>query len=167
MTPTQKLGWIVDLDGCLASDEVRRRASGPGGELQDYVPEYDSRLDWDTYFKFDLMVDDGVNEHLARAVNIAHGAGVSIVYLTGRPERTRLATELWLKNASLDFHEHLVMRADDDRTAAQKYKTKKIEMLINEYNYKFVLGVTDRICDILAYEHHNIPGLLVRAYEAG
>lgn len=160
-----KLAWIVDLDGTLCNDRSRRCAAGPDGKIVEYVPEYSPTLNWDTYFNYELMLADGLHDNLARAIRVAQKTGVHIVYLTGRPEKTRKATEDWLKQHDLDFHAHLVMRDDDDRTPARSFKAKKIDWLINEYNFKFILGVTDRECDIEAYEEHNIPGLYAKAYE--
>ena len=98
-------------------------------------------------------------------MRVAVSNGVRVVYLTGRPEKTRYSTICWLENHNLDFHDMLLMRENSDRTPARYFKSKLIKKLIAKHRYHFVLGVTDRECDIEAYEEHHIPALYARAYE--
>jgi hypothetical protein len=104
---------IVDIDGVLA--DVRHR-----------VHFVQSRpKDWDAFFAAapqDALLPQG----LARARDLAQRA--DLVYLTGRPERCRADTEAWL--AAHDFPEgRLLMRPDDDRRPARRFKLEQVRAL--------------------------------------
>jgi hypothetical protein len=63
---------------------------------------------------------------LARARELA--AAHTVVYLTGRPERCRADTELWLVEHGFPAAE-LVMRPSDDRRPARLFKVEQVRRL--------------------------------------
>ena len=97
---------VIDLDGVVA--DVRHRLR----HIQD------GRKDWDAFF--DGIPDDEVLPE-GRAVVERLATDHDIVYLTGRPERTRADTEDWLGRHRLPRGE-LVMRRDGDRRPARVTK---------------------------------------------
>ena len=97
---------VIDLDGVLA--DVRHRLR----HIQD------GRKDWDAFFAG--IPDDEVLPE-GRAVADRLAGDHDIVYLTGRPERTRAATEEWLIRHRLPRGE-LIMRRDGDRRPARVTK---------------------------------------------
>jgi hypothetical protein len=97
---------IIDLDGVLA--DVRRR-----------LVHLESRpRDWDAFFAG--IPDDPVLVE-GRAVVDRLAADHEIVYLTGRPERTRADTEAWLDRHRLP-RGRLIMRREGDRRPARVAK---------------------------------------------
>jgi hypothetical protein len=97
---------IIDLDGVLADVRHRlRHLEGP-------------RKNWDAFFAG--IPSDGLLAE-GRAVVDRLAADHDIVYLTGRPERTRPDTEEWLTRHALPPGE-LVMRRDGDRRPARVTK---------------------------------------------
>lgn len=152
---------IVDLDGCLANDLDRRVFANGSAE---YVDFDDKSFNWDLYFSYDLILNDGVNEMLKRALQLVRLRGTSIIYLTGRPEKTRRATQDWLVKNELNFHSELLMRADDDFSSAFDYKKAAIADHVLPF-WQPLIGYSDMPCDIDAYAAHEIPGIIVQAYD--
>jgi len=97
---------VIDLDGVLA--DVRHRLR----HIQD------GRKDWDGFFA-GISADEVLPE--GRAVLERLAGDHDIVYLTGRPERTRPDTEDWLARHGLPLGE-LIMRREGDRRPARVTK---------------------------------------------
>lgn len=97
---------VVDLDGVLA--DVRHRLVLIAGRPKD----------WDGFFA-GIPADEVLPE--GRAVVERLAVDHDIVYLTGRPERTRAATQDWLDRHRLPRGE-LIMRRENDRRPARVTK---------------------------------------------
>ncbi|MEU8227248.1 HAD family acid phosphatase [Kribbella sp. NPDC048915] len=81
--------------------------------------------DWDSFFAH--AKDDAVlSEGLAVATTLA--ADHEIVYLTGRPERTRRITEQWLKDNGFPAGK-VYMRGDTDRRPSMVMKLGRLKRL--------------------------------------
>src|SRR3954471_9041367 len=95
---------VIDLDGVVA--DVRHRLHHISGGTKN----------WSAFFAgvgTDPVLVEG------RAVLERLAAEHEIVYLTGRPERTRAATEDWLGRHALP-QGRLLMRSDNDRRPARQ-----------------------------------------------
>ena len=98
---------VVDIDGVIA--DVRHRLHFLAGR----------RRDWDGFFAAapeDPPLAEGRSE-IERAID----DGLSVVYLTGRPERCRASTDAWLAQhgfPSAPLH----MRGERDRRPARVFK---------------------------------------------
>ena len=115
---------VFDIDGVLA--DVRHRLphiSGP-------------RRDWDGFFA--AVGDDPVLAPGVEAVREAVADGLSIVYLTGRPERCRRDTVQWLAEHGLP-EGTLIMRADSDRRPARVLKPGALRGLVSRARVVFVV----------------------------
>jgi len=97
---------VIDLDGVVA--DVRHRL-----HHLDAKPR-----DWDAFFAG--IPDDPVLAE-GRAVLVRLAPDHELVYLTGRPERTRAATEAWLRRHRLPKG-RLIMRSERDRRPARVTK---------------------------------------------
>jgi hypothetical protein len=104
---------VVDLDGVVADVRHRLHHINAG------------RKDWDGFFA--AVGDDPVLAE-GRAVVDRLVADHDIVFLTGRPERTRDATLGWLRRHGLPRGE-LVMRGDADRRPARLFKAAALRRL--------------------------------------
>lgn len=105
---------VVDLDGVLA--DVRHR-----------VHHVERRpKDWDAFFA--AAIDDPVLPDGAAHVQAAMADGADIVYLTGRPERCRADTLVWLARHGLPAAA-LHMRPDRDRRPARMFKVDRLRHL--------------------------------------
>jgi beta-phosphoglucomutase-like phosphatase (HAD superfamily) len=142
---------VWDLDGTLSDDRARAH----------YVEvEKGEKRDWDSYF-------DAIDEDppIAASIEILHALrafGIRIVYLTGRPEYTRLKTQRWLKANGLDEFDQLLMRPHGELRHAGEFKLDVI-MALRE-RYELVCAFEDRI-DVA--EHLRRGGLPVFLYGAG
>lgn len=84
--------------------------------------------DWDSFFEH--AKDDAVlEEGLAVATTLA--ADHEIVYLTGRPERTRRITEQWLKDNGFPAGK-VYMRGNTDRRPSMLMKLSRLKRLAEQ-----------------------------------
>jgi phosphoglycolate phosphatase-like HAD superfamily hydrolase len=142
---------IWDLDGTLSDDRARAH----------FVEvEAGRKRDWNSYF--DAMGED---RPIAASIELLHALrsfGIRIVYLTGRPERTRPLTERWLKANGLSEYDLLLMRPDGERRHAGEFKVEEVSKL--RAQYEIVCAFEDRI-DVA--EHLREGGVPVFLYGAG
>ena len=96
---------VCDIDGTASDPEHRlHHVRGPG------------RKDWPAFF--DACGDDACHDDVAEIVRALVASGRAVVYLTGRPERTRAATLGWLRRhgypaGPLHMRRDRDFRADD------------------------------------------------------
>ena len=124
---------VIDLDGVVA--DVRHRLlhiSGP-------------HKDWPAFFA-GVGDDDVLAE--GRAVVDRLSADHEIVYLTGRPERTRAATADWLARHELP-HGRLIMRRDGDRRPARTVKPALLRSLSRGRQIAVVVDDDPAVCEAL------------------
>ena len=124
---------VIDLDGVVA--DVRRRLVHIRGP----------RRDWDAFF--DGIPDDDVLPE-GRAVVDRLAADHEIVYLTGRPERTRPDTEAWLTRHRLP-RGRLIMRSERDRRPARQVKPPLLRELAAGRQVAVVVDDDQSVCDAL------------------
>ena len=125
---------IIDLDGVLA--DVRQRLHHIEG----------ARKDWTAFFAG--IPDDPVLPE-GRAVVDRLAADHELVYLTGRPERTRPETEAWLQRHGLP-RGRLIMRREGDRRPARVTKPGLLRRYAD--NGRTIAVVVDddpQVCDAL------------------
>jgi hypothetical protein len=104
---------VLDIDGVLA--DVRHRLP-----LLERSPK-----DWDGFFA-GIPDDPPLDVGMALAAELAREH--EVLYLTGRPERTRAATSAWLCRHGLPPG-RLVMRRDGDRRPARVLKLALLQRL--------------------------------------
>jgi hypothetical protein len=104
---------VIDIDGVVA--DVRHRLHHISRRPKD----------WDAFFAA-ATHDPPHPEGLGVVRTIAEGH--EIVYVTGRPERTRGATVEWLDRHGIGGH-RLVMRPEGDRRPAAQVKAQLVARL--------------------------------------
>lgn len=97
---------------------------------------------WDAFFAA-AGADDPLSEGLAVAQTLA--AGHEIVYLTGRPERIRRATQSWLERYRLPPG-RLLMRGDADRSPSAVMKLRKLRRLAAERTVAVLVDDDIAVC---------------------
>jgi hypothetical protein len=104
---------IIDIDGVVA--DVRHRLHHITRRPKD----------WDSFF--DAAVEDPPH---AEGVGVVRkiAEGHEIVFVTGRPERTRDATIDWLDRQGIGGH-RVVMRPEGDRRPAAQVKVQLVRRL--------------------------------------
>lgn len=164
-TKPNQLAIVCDLDNCLLDDShrIRKALKKPASGL---LPLTDSEfIDWDVYFKPNLVVADDFNSDLGRFLSQSYGIGISIFFLTSRFERIRNATEESLAVWGVNYYTDLIMRKDDDFRESQEFKSEALRKLCKTTPYKFILGLGDTDGDRKAYEDNNIPCQLHFIYD--
>ncbi|PBC66215.1 hypothetical protein BX265_8430 [Streptomyces sp. TLI_235] len=103
--------WAVfDIDGVVA--DPRHRVHHLNA----------ARPDWDAFF-----ADAGGDFPLRQGITLArrYARDHAVLWLTGRPEKTRAATTAWLARQGLPT-DHLIMRPDDFEMAAGTLKAARL-----------------------------------------
>lgn len=90
---------LCDIDGTVANNDHRQHF-------------LEGKKDWDGFFS--ELVNDLPIQIIIDKVIQEQANGKEIVFLTGRPERYRYSTTLWLKEY-FDFEFKLLMRNDGDQ----------------------------------------------------
>jgi hypothetical protein len=124
---------VIDLDGVLA--DVRHRLH----HIQH------GRQDWDAFFAG--IPDDAVLVE-GRAVVERLAGDHDLVYLTGRPERTRADTEAWLTRHRLP-QARLIMRTDSDRRPARQLKPRLVRELARAHTIAVIVDDDVAVCAAL------------------
>jgi glutathione S-transferase len=121
---------VIDLDGVLA--DVTARLHHIEGKPKN----------WDAFFAG--IPDDPVYaEGLAIARKLA--AEHDLVYLSGRPERTRSDTERWLRRHDVP-HGQLVLRRNPDRRPARVVKVGLLRQLAQERTVAVLVDDDPAVC---------------------
>ena len=137
---------VLDLDGVLADTRHRMQHLSHG------------HRDWDAFFA--AAVDDPVHpEGLAVATESA-GRGLVIVYLSGRPERTRADTLAWLDRHHVPPGE-VVLRREGDRRPAAVMKVGALRRLAGRY--RLLVLVDDDPAVVRAVRRADVVAEVVRA----
>jgi phosphoglycolate phosphatase-like HAD superfamily hydrolase len=128
--PGQRPLAVVDIDGVVA--DVRHRLHFVDG----------SPRRWDAFFA--AAKDD---PPLAEGVRRVHGllADHDVVYLTGRPERIRRATEKWLAEQGIGGL-RVIMRRDSDRRPARQLKKSELAKLARSATVALMLDDDPAVC---------------------
>jgi hypothetical protein len=126
--------WVVfDIDGVVA--DFRHR--------QGYLDR--EPADWVSFFAAagtDPSLPDGV------ALALRSVAERNLLWLTGRPERTRDLTVRWLAAHGLPT-EHLYMRPDADMRPARVFKADRIQQLAATKRIHLVIDDDDGVVETL------------------
>ena len=121
---------LCDIDGTIANNDHR----------QHYLK---GKKDWDGFFS-ELINDEPIFPIINKVIE-EHNAGKNIIFLTGRPERYRKSTILWLKRY-FNFDLEILMRKDTDRR--DKLITKK-EMFEQNFDKENIELIIDNDKDLL------------------
>src|SRR5262245_30503038 len=94
---------VTDIDGTLANDRWRRYM----------LP------DWNAYHR--MSIDDEPNMAVVNFINALKRDLITVVSLTGRPEKWRQLTNTWLLGHNIMLDE-LIMRPDDNFMSSPDFK---------------------------------------------
>ncbi len=127
---------VFDIDGVLAN--VTHRLHHLGTEPKD----------WEAFFA--AAAQDPLLPEGAELIGTL-AADHEILYLTGRPERTRALTARWLRQHQLPDAE-LWMRPDGDHRPARLFKRESIRRLLASRNVDIVIDDDPQVIALLAAE---------------
>jgi phosphoglycolate phosphatase-like HAD superfamily hydrolase len=126
---------VFDIDGTLA--DISHRLHHIEG----------ANKNWDAFFAD--VSEDVCIEPIRRLLWSVQDAGYQIAFCTGRPEKTRLMTELWLlANVAIGSDDYLLyMRSDSDRRPDYEVKAGMLEK-IGSHNILFVVEDRQQVVDM-------------------
>lgn len=122
---------VFDIDGTLANIEHRL---------------HHVRQKPKNWAAFDAGIHaDKLNEPVADVMESLHEAGATIILASGRNERSRTATEAWLKGHGLHYYvDKLYMRAQDDYRNDSVVKKEILDQIVLDYGRKPDMVFDDR-----------------------
>ncbi len=122
---------VVDIDGVLA--DVDHRLHHLRGRPKN----------WAGFF-----AGMGEDPSYAQGLELAHelAAEYTLVYLSGRPERTRAVTQSWLAANEVPSG-RVVLRADDDRRPARLFKLGALTRLSAQRRVALLVDDDPSVCD--------------------
>ena len=121
---------LCDIDGTIADNSHRQHF-------------LEGKKDWDGFFS--ELVNDLPIHPIIDKINQEQADDKEIVFLTGRPERYRYSTTLWLKEY-FNFEFKLLMRKDGDQR--NKLEVKKEIFTHNLENQK-IFSVFENDLDLI------------------
>lgn len=121
---------LCDIDGTVANNDHRQHF-------------LEGKKDWDSFF--DALDKDEPIFTIINKVIEENNSGREIIFLTGRPERYRETTEIWLIKY-FNFEFKLLMRNDNDQRG--KLEIKK-EIFRSYFNINDIYYVIENDIDLL------------------
>lgn len=137
---------ICDLDGTLADCTHRRHL------VEKYHPDgTKNKRDFEQFYN--LCGEDPVCEVVHTLLHKLLAIGFSVVFVTGRPERTRDKTEQWLWRAGFErghkaLYSALYMRPDNDIRADYITKQEILDKHIDKDRILFCLDDRQQVVDM-------------------
>ena len=123
---------ICDIDGTVANNDHRQAL------LKGFK-------DWDAFFD-EMHLDEPIWP-IINLVNELHDDNKKIVFITGRPERYREKTTIWLK-AYFNFEISLYMREDNDKENKLISKLKIYEQNFSKYDVHLVIDNDESLLEM-------------------
>jgi hypothetical protein len=130
---------IFDLDGTLANTDARMRLATANKTRE---ADYD-KIDWSVLHDPENIKLDLPNVPVVAMCTLLYDSGASIYIFSGRSDRTKLATKLWLEQHDIKYHK-LVMRPSSKKEMYISDQVLKKNMLDDHCaDLSQVLGVFD------------------------
>ncbi|MCL9761563.1 hypothetical protein [Frankia sp. AiPa1] len=141
---------VIDVDGVVADVRHRLRflRASPG--------------DWEAFFAA-APADPPLTEGVELVCQLARDH--EVVWLTGRPERSRADTARWLRDQGLPLGE-LRMRPDDDRRPARVFKRAELRRLGARRQVAVVVDDDPAVVDLLRADGWPVLRAEWLAYES-
>ncbi len=127
---SEKLIVLCDIDGTVANNSHRQNL------LQKFS-------DWDAFFS--KMDSDKPIKKIINKLKVLKEEGKKIIFITGRPEKYRKLTQIWLNKYVLEDYS-LIMRKDNDKR--NKIEVKK-ELFLENINKNEVLCFFENDTDLI------------------
>lgn len=149
----EKYTYIFDIDGVIADIEHRLK--------------YARNKDYEKFYSDEEMIEDKeirIGLELLRNLKRARRDNTEIVFATGRPEKTRRITKIWLQNNSLPT-DNLYMRKDGDYRPSDVVKVELVSKIMKDLNINTdsscVMFIDDDPKNVIAIEKKfGIRGLI-------
>lgn len=133
--------YIFDIDGTIA-------------DLSHRLPHIQKEpKDWQSFFA--ACHDDAPIPHIIELARDLHCAGASIIYVSGRSDECRAATEAWLKDNRLPLGK-VYMRAEGDHRGDDQVKAELLAELLS-HGHRPVMAFDDRDRVVKTWRTNGVP----------
>ncbi len=135
---------ICDIDGTIADTEHRTHfVKKPEGE----------KKDWKGFFG--AMADDPVRKDVQEMLIGFYNQGLTIVFLSGRPDTYKQVTLDWLQRHNLTFAFTLIMRRADDKRDDTEVKKEMLDRYFPDHS-KIHTVIDDRPSVIRMWKENGL-----------
>ena len=137
---------VFDIDGVLSDAAGRQHFLERG------------RRDWTAFFE--ACGDDPVIEEIARLLELLDPS-LSVILLTGRPQRVQAQTLAWLRRYGLRW-DLLVMRARGDYAQVTSFKESTVHQL-RAFGFDLLLAFEDDPSNHAMYVRAGVPCVYIHS----
>ena len=123
---------LCDIDGTVANNDHRQHF-------------LEGKKDWDGFFNA-LDKDKPIYKTINKIIR-EHQNGKNIIFLTGRPERYRSSTLVWLEKF-FDFNISMLMRKNNDQRNKLIIKREIFESNFNNAEIDYVLDNDNELLEM-------------------
>jgi hypothetical protein len=123
---------LCDIDGTVANNDHRQHF-------------LEGKKDWDGFF--DALDKDKPIHKIIDKIIREHQNGKNIIFLTGRPERYRGSTLVWLEKF-FDFNISMLMRKNNDQRNKLIIKMEIFESNFNNAEIDYVLDNDNELLEM-------------------
>jgi hypothetical protein len=113
---------IIDIDNTLSN----------ANERFELAKKENGKIDWDFVHEFKNIISDKPNLPMIDLAKTYKENNFEVIILTGRPESTRKATELWLEKYDIKYDKLYMRSWEDNFLKAPLFKRKIYETEIKE-----------------------------------
>lgn len=136
---------ICDLDGTLCDDRVRRHfIDGKSRKYDDYHA---------------ALIGDTVNDEVLDTLYEFADAGVTIIYLTGRPEKYRSVTLDWFMRHDIPTGLLFMKRNDNTTQPAAEFKKEIVKRELKSFDIGYAIEDNGKCVEM--FESLNIETIKV------
>jgi hypothetical protein len=113
---------IIDIDNTLSNANARF----------EFAKKENGKIDWDFVHEFKNIISDKPNLPMIDLAKTYKENNFEVIILTGRPESTRKATEMWLERYGIKYDKLYMRSWEDNFLKAPLFKRKIYETQIKE-----------------------------------
>jgi predicted kinase len=135
---------ICDIDGTVGDLSHR---------LHHIKHENPEDNDYDAFYSYEQVINDGYRNEICQKVLEEHLDGKTIIFVSGRSDVCREATEEWLKGTGVPYSA-LLMRAEGDKRPDTEVKKDFLLQTLKDYN--IVKVYDDRPSVIRMWREHGL-----------
>jgi FMN phosphatase YigB (HAD superfamily) len=159
---------IFDIDGTLANNDHRKHFVEPSGA---WDPTTKFKKDWDSFLSAEQITKDTPFPHVVDIAEAFACKEHEILFVTGREERVRDATRIWLHTHVTDrwnqwsflstyIDEQLYMRKTGDYRPDHVVKSELADQIIAK-GYEIYMVFDDRDAVVKMWRARGIPCMQV------
>lgn len=141
---------LVDIDGTLADCDHRR-----------HFVRGEGKKNWHAFLSPEMAALDTLIEPVAKVVTALSLSGMSIIYVSARPNSLRSVTEAWLKKYDLWYLPQMLFMRTEGDTRADTIVKHELLQEIRARGYQPILALDDRDTVVAMWRNEGITCMQV------